>query len=167
MIAAAGSLTAAGLGTGLAGCDGQPSDPGTSTPAIDPLTPVLLGQQQLLSTYERALSAFPELAPALSDLQSQSTAHTDALIGAAPAAAAQVAATGSGSPPSGSSAATAEKPPTPAFTDAASALAALGRAVQSAAGALRAAALRAEGDLAALLGSCAASTACHARLLGL
>jgi len=49
--------------------------------------------------------------------------------------------------------------------DAATARVSLKAAVESAAAALRAAALLASGELAALLGSCAASTTCHARMI--
>ncbi len=126
---------------------------------MDPLAPVLIGQQELVASYEQTLSAFPELTAALSDLRAQTTAHTDALIEAAPAAAEQVAAaTGSAAPPQSGSPPRLPADPVTARSD-------LRRAVQAAASTLGAAALRADGDLAALLGSCAASTTCHLRLL--
>lgn len=165
LLAGGAALTAASVTVGLAGCEATSTDSSATTAApTEPLTPVLLGQQVLLATYERTLAAFPELSPALSDLQGQSVAHTAALLQAAPAAAAQVAAA-AGSTPSASASSSA--PPAAPPTDPTSAVADLARAVDTAAGSLRAAALRASGELAALLGSCAASTACHARLLGL
>lgn len=168
LIAAAATVSAAGLSTGLGGCEAGPGEPDRVAEAvIEPLTPLLIGQQQLLALYQRTLSAFPDLAVAGSDLQAQATAHTEALLAAAPAAAAQVAAAGSASDPSASSSAPSAQP-TPAPlppADAAMARVDLRQAVAAAAGSLRAAALRADGDLAALLGSCAASTTCHARLL--
>lgn len=169
LIAAAATVSAAGLSTGLGGCEAGPGEPDRVAEAvIEPLTPLLIGQQQLLALYQRTLSAFPDLAVAVSDLQAQAAAHTEALLAAAPAAAAQVAAAGSASDPSASSSAPSSAQPTPAPlppADAAMARVDLLQAVAAAAGSLRAAALRADGDLAALLGSCAASTACHARLL--
>lgn len=162
LVAAATTAAAAGLSTGLTGCEADPPDPGAQAEStIEPLTPVLAGQQHLLAFYERTFAAFPELAVALAELQAQTIAHTDALLAAAPAAAAQVAARGSPS----ASTSTQPVPAPPPAGDVASARLALGRVVDLAAGQLRAAALRADGDLAALLGSCAASTACHARLL--
>ncbi|MBA3368879.1 MAG: hypothetical protein H0T99_09490 [Geodermatophilaceae bacterium] len=161
LLAGAG-LAAVGLGTGLGGCEATSGQPATPTAAaVDPLTPVLIGQQELLATYERSITAFPDLTAAVSDLQAQSSAHTEALRAAAPAAAAQVSASASPSAPPSQS---GSSPGPPA--DLVTARSDLRRAVQAAAGTLRAAALRADGDLAALLGSCAASTACHVRLLG-
>lgn len=156
---------AAGLSSGMTGCDAGSLEPPSATQTTtEALTPVLLGQRQLLALYQQTLSAFPELTPTLSDLQEQSSAHTNALIVAAPAAAAQIAAS-SGAQSSASPATSPAQPvPTPA-ADAATALADLALAVGTAMGVLHAAALGAEGELAALLGSCAASTACHARLL--
>lgn len=148
------SVGAVGISTLLAGCDADPLAPRTPAPAaVEPLTPLLIAQQALVARYAETLSMFPELAPRLTDLQAQASAHTDALHAALPAAAAQArasdAVSGSSSP-----------------ADATAALAELRQAVDRAAGALRSAALRADGDLAALLGSCAASTACHLRVLG-
>lgn len=167
LLAGGAALTAATVTMGLAGCEATSNDGSATTAApTEPLTPVLLGQQVLLATYERTLAAFPELSPAVSDLQGQSVAHTGALLQAAPAAAAQVAAAAAGS--TATTAAPSSAPPASApATDSTSAVADLARAVDTAASSLRAAALRASGELAALLGSCAASTACHARLLGL
>jgi hypothetical protein len=161
--AAVTTAAAAGLGGGLSGCVPGPSAPPAQTqPQIDPLTPVLRLHQELVKRYQRVLEAFPELTGALTDLQAQTTAHTEALLAAAPVAAAQIAATGSGT----TSATVSSSIPTPAPpADAATALSNLKQAVDASAGALRTAALRANGELAALLGSCAASTTCHERLL--
>lgn len=157
------TAVAAGLSNGLGGCVPGPSapPPQTQTP-IAPLTPVLLLQQELRALYQRVLGAFPELAGALTDFQAQTTAHTEALLAAAPAAAEQIAAAGSGST-SGTTSPSVPAPPPPG--DVATALTELKQAVDEAAGSLHTAALRADGDLAALLGSCAASTTCHRRLL--
>lgn len=163
LLATAMTAAAAGLGSGLSGCEAGPavSPRQTQTPT-DPLTPVLLGQQQLQGLYQQVLSTFPELALTLTGLQAQTDAHTRALLAAAPVAAAQVASPGSGSTPrAGSSPVPEPLPP----GDAATAISDLRTAVDAAAGSLRSAALRANGDLAALLGSCAASTACHALML--
>lgn len=167
LVAAATTAAAAGLGTGLSGCQAGPAEPDPpADAAIDPLTPLLLGQQALVRSYQAALSAFPDLTTELSDLQAQTTAHTDALFAAAPAAAAQIPASGtSAGAPSGSPSTQPVPLPRPA-ADAVTAMADLAQAVAAAAGSLRTAALRADGDLAALLGSCAASTTCHAGLLG-
>ncbi len=166
LLAGGAAVTAAALSVGVTGCEAVATDT-TATPApIEALIPVLLGQQQLLATYAQTVSAFPDLGPALSDLQAQSAAHTDALLAAVPAAAAQVAAESS-SEPSGSAGPSSAPPVSPPPPDAVTAQADLARAVSAAADALRAAALGAAGELAALLGSCAASTACHSRLLGL
>lgn len=166
LLAAVTCAATAGLGTGLSGCEAGPTAPTspTATP-IDPLTPVLIGQQELLASYELMLAAFPELAVALSDLQAQTTAHTEALLEAAPAAAVQVAEAGSGSSSIPASTLPVRSPDPP--VDVGTAVSVLAGAVDRAAGDLRSAALRADGDLAALLGSCAASAACHARLLEL
>jgi len=175
LFVAATSAAAAGLNTGLSGCESDPARPAVSAETVnDPLTPVLTAQQTLLVGYERTLSAFPEFTVSLSDLQAQATAHTEALRKAAPAAAAQVADAPFGSDPSSglppglpSGSPSGQPVPSPAPpADPATALANLARLVDAALGSLRAAALRADGDLAALLGSCAASTACHSRLLG-
>ncbi|MBA3339762.1 MAG: hypothetical protein H0T54_08500 [Geodermatophilaceae bacterium] len=163
----AAAASAAGLSAGLSGCEAGPGPPHAAQATIEELTPVLLGQLKLLALYEQTLSSFPELTTTLSDLQAQSAAHTDALLDAAPGAAGQIAET-SGSRPSASTATLSAAPPQPSPTtavDAATALANVAQAVSSAVDVLQAAALRAVGDLAALLGSCAASTACHARLL--
>jgi len=163
LLAAGSAVAAAGLTTGVSGCEAAPVSPDPPTEAaIDPLTPVLIGQQALVQSYQVTLSAFPQLAVQLSDLQSQTTAHTNALSAAAPAAASQATAPDSGTdPPAASSSMQPVPPPVPA-----TAVSDLARVVDAAARRLRAAALRADGDLAALLGSCAASTACHGRLLG-
>lgn len=158
LFSVAATVTAAGVLTGLGGCEAEPSAPeSVAEPLLDPLTPVLLGQLALLDSYEQVMTAYAEFAATLSDLRDQAEAHTEALIAAAPVAAAQV---GVSETPSASPSEPAPPPPDPA-----SARSALSTAVDVAAGALSAAALRADGDLAALLGSCAASTACHARLL--
>lgn len=162
MLLAGASLGAVGLGPALGGCEATTGEPATpTTAAIDPLTPVLIGQQALLATYEQTITAFPDLTASVSDLQAQTSAHTEALRAAAPTAAEQVAASPSVSA-SPSHSGSSPGPPADVLT----ARSDLQRAVRAAAGTLRAAALRADGDLAALLGSCAASTACHDRLLG-
>jgi len=170
LFAVATTLSAAGLTTGVSGCEAEPADPTAPEGApIDPLTPVLIGQQELLLRYEQAISAAPELPFSLSDLQAQASAHTEALLAAAPAAAAQLDAAGSaaGRTPTSSDPSSTQPIPSPVPpADPARALSELIRAVDAAASSLAAAALRAGGELAALLGSCAASTACHARLLG-
>ncbi|MBA3277150.1 MAG: hypothetical protein H0U22_00185 [Geodermatophilaceae bacterium] len=161
VLLAGASLGAVGLGPALGACEATSGQPPTPTAAaIDPLTPVLIGQQELLATYKHTLAAFPDLTASVSDLQAQTSAHTEALRAAAPAAAGQVAAAS----PSTFPAQSGSGPDQPG--DVVTARSDLRRAVQVAAGTLRAAALRADGDLAALLGSCAASTACHVRLLG-
>jgi len=167
LLAAGSAVAAAGLTTGVSGCEAAPVSPDPPTEAaIDPLTPVLIGQQALVQSYQVTLSAFPQLAVQLSDLQSQTTAHTNALSAAAPAAASQATVPDSGTdPPAASSSMQPVPPPVPP-PDPATAVSDLARVVDAAARRLRAAALRADGDLAALLGSCAASTACHGRLLG-
>jgi len=149
---------------GLSGCvEGPPSESATQTQArIDPLTPVLLLQQELSGLYSLVLEAFPELIGTLSDFQSQSSAHTEALLAAAPVAAAQIAATSTAVP---STATPSSIPAAPPPADVATALTSVRQAVEASAGSLRAAAIRADGDLAALLGSCAASTVCHGRML--
>jgi len=163
LLASATTTAAAGLGTGLTGCEADPAEPDAQAEAaIEPLTPVLIAQQDLLASYEQTFDAFPELAVALAELRTQTAAHTEALVAAAPGAAAQVGAASSSLAPSS----TQPVPAPPPVTDVATARLALRRVVDAAAGRLGAAALRADGDLAALLGSCAASTACHARLLG-
>lgn len=167
--AAVRTAAVAGLSGGLSGCVAAPPAPPAQTQTqtrTDPLTPVLLGQQALRHLYQRVLDAFPELVVALTDLQAQTDAHTEALLAAAPAAAEQIAATAVGLPSASASGSASSSIPAPAPpTDVATALADLKLAVDSAAGSLRAAALAADGDLAALLGSCAASTACHRRVL--
>lgn len=163
LLASATTAAAAGLSSGLTGCEADPPASGAPEEAsIEALTPVLVGQHDLLDSYERAFTAFPELAVALAELPAQTSAHTEALLAAAPAAAAQATA----SLPASASASTSPVPPPQPASDVATARLALRRVVDTAAGRLGAAALRADGDLAALLGSCAASTACHARLLG-
>jgi len=163
--AAVTTAAAAGLGSGLSGCEAGPPEPPAQTQTRpDPLTPVLLGQRSLQDVYQRVLDAFPELIVALTDLQAQTEAHTEALFAAAPAAAAQIAATASGTPSASASTPSSSSAPVPPV-DAATALADLKLAVDTAAGSLRTAALEADGDLSALLGSCAASTTCHRQVL--
>lgn len=145
------------LGATLTGCESG-SDPSVEpTEAPDEaLTPVLIGQQELMDRYAQVFAAFPELSVQLSDLAAQTTAHTEALLAAAPTAAAQAA-----------TAAREEPKPSATLTgDATTAMVDLRSAVARAASSLRSVALRADGDLAALIGSCAASAACHVRLLG-
>ncbi len=167
LLAAATTATAAGLSTGLSGCEAKSVDPDQPAQAtMDALTAVLIEEQQLLKLYQQTMAAYPELATVVSDPKSQASAHVDALMQAAPVAAAQAAASSSTEERGGSRPTPTESAPPPAPpVDAASARLTLAQAVDAMAGSLRAAALRAEGDLAALLGSCAASTACHARLL--
>lgn len=166
--AAATTVTAAGLSATLGGCAAESLEPDQPAEAtIDALTPVLIEEQQLLALYEQTLAGFPDLVTALADLNAQALAHAVALRQAAPLAAAQAAARSageaSGSAPAPSS--TDPAPPSAPPVDAMTARMDLARAVDGLAGSLRTAALRSDGDLAALLGSCAASTACHARLL--
>lgn len=164
LAAAVTTAAAAGMSFGLSGCvEGAPEPPAQTQPQTDPLMPVLLLQQDLVDVYSMVLEAFPELTGTLTDFQAQSSAHTEALLAAAPVAAAQIAAieSATASAPASSSVPPAPVPP----ADAATALTSLKQAVDESAGSLRAAALRADGDLAALLGSCAASTICHGRML--
>lgn len=151
------AVVGSSLGSVLTGCESE-SDPSvepTDAP-VEELTAILIGQQELSAQYAQIIASFPELTTQLSDLAAQSTAHTDALVAAAPAAAAQAAATATEEP----------KPSATMPGDTGTALVDLRSAVARAASALRSAALRADGDLAALIGSCAASAACHVRLLG-
>ncbi len=169
LLAAATTVTAAGLSTGLSGCEADSVDPDQPAQAtVETLTPLLIEELQLLALYQQTMAAYPELAAVLADPKAQASAHADALMQAAPVAAAQAAPASSAEEPAGSTpapSATESAPPPAPPVDAASARVNLAQAVDAMSGSLRAAALRAEGDLAALLGSCAASTACHARLL--
>jgi hypothetical protein len=158
--AAAGAALAgaAGLGSaGLAGCTLGGSGGPRPSPSPDPLRPVLTGTEALIDLYAATVAAQPALADRLNPLLAEHRAHADALRAAMGLAT-----------PSGSAS------PTPASTpsgvrvpdDAAAALAAVAGAERTAQASAVKDCLASRPEHAGLLGSIAASRACHLEVLG-
>lgn len=155
--AALRALVAAGV-LAVTACDGSPSAPPTgsdgpgptTTPAgPDPLLADIADTGQLLSVYDRVLSAYPTLATRLRPLRANHAAHLAALQTAAGVTATATPTTG-----------TAATPKTPA-----AALAQLRAAEGAAVAARTRSAVRSSGGRAALLASIAAACATHQAVL--
>jgi hypothetical protein len=150
---AGAALTGVAL-AGTAGCTGGPAKPQAS-PTPDPLAPVLAGTEALIGSYAATIDAQPTLADRLAPVLSEHRAHAAALRAAM------------GTPaPSGSASGEAE--PTPSGTipdDPAAALAALVGAERTAQASAVQDCLSSSPEHAGLLGSIAASRACHLEVL--
>jgi hypothetical protein len=141
---------------GLTGCTGGGSGrPKTST-GPDPLTPVLAGTEALIDLYTATVVGQPSLADRLNPLLSEHRAHAAALRAAM------------GVPtPSGSASPTTRSPTgIEVPQDPAAALAAVAGAERTAQAAAVRDCLASKPQQATLLGSIAASRACHLELLG-
>lgn len=163
----------AGLSLGsLAACS-EPATPDAPTPPADPLLPIVVGQRRLVELYDSAAQRAPALGARLAPLAAQAAAHQDALEAALPAtvaladdlAAEESTEAGPTVTQSPQTPDPSSELPTAPPADPPTVLAELRLAVSVTRVRLRAAALTAQGDLAALLGSVAAATACHERLL--
>jgi hypothetical protein len=150
---------AAGLaGTaGLAGCTGGAGNPAPS-PSPDPLAPVLTGTEALIDLYAAISAAQPSLAARLDPLLAEHRAHAVALRAAMGLATAPPPAS-AGAPTTGTSGATVPAEP-------AAALAAVVGAETTARAAAVKDCLASRPEHAGLLGSIAASRACHLEVLG-
>ena len=150
---------AAGLGSaGLAGCTLGGSGRPQPSPSPDPLAPVLTGTQALVDLYTATVAAQPSLADRLNPLLAEHRAHVDALR-----AAMGLATQSSGSPsPTGAPTPSAGQVP----ANAAAALAAVAGAERTAQAAAVKDCLASRPEHAGLLGSIAASRACHLEVLG-
>ncbi|GAA5181835.1 hypothetical protein GCM10023322_17410 [Rugosimonospora acidiphila] len=146
--------------TGAAGCgvfgDGDRSEL-TSSPKPDPLAPMMAGTLALIGVYTATIAAQPTLANRLNPLLAEHRAHVDALRAAAGGPSSGPS-TGPSSVPSGTG------PSVPANPT--EALAAVHTAEQSARDTAVRDCLAAQPRYAALLGSIAASRACHLEVLG-
>lgn len=163
----------AGVSLGaLAGCS-EPATPDAPVPPADPLLPIVVGHRRLVELYDSSARQAPGLGARLAPLAAQATAHRDALEAALPATVARAddlaaeESTGAGPTATESPASSdpSSRSPTSSAADPPAVLAELRLAVSVTRVRLRAAALAAKGDLAALFGSVAAATACHERLL--
>lgn len=171
-----GVLAGATLGA-LAGCS-EPTMTEEPPEPVDPLLQLVLGHRSLVERYDGSARQAPSLGARLAPLAAQVTAHRDALEAALPATVARVddlvtpESTGYGPTATGPTATESTGTPDPSNqsppaspADPAAVLAELRLAVSVTVVRVRAAAQSAEGDLAALLGSVAAATACHERVL--
>jgi hypothetical protein len=150
---------AAGLGSaGLVGCTLGGSGRPKPSPSPDPLAPVLTGTEALADLYAATVAAQPTLADRLDPLLAEHRAHVDALRVAMGLAT-----------PSGS-ASPARATPTPRGgqvpDDPAAALAAILGAERTAQASAVKDCLASRPEHAGLLGSIAASRACHLEVLG-
>jgi len=149
-------LAAAGL-AGTAGCTDGSGKPAPS-PSPDPLAPVLSGTEALIDLYAATSAAQPSLAARLDPLLAEHRAHAAALRTAMGLASA-----------SASASAEAPSPGTSGVTvpdDPAAALAAVVGAERAAQVAAVKDCLASRPEHAGLLGSIAASRACHLEVLG-
>jgi hypothetical protein len=150
---AAAALLAGGAGAGLAGCTwGGSSGPGPS-PSPDPLAGVLTGTEALIDLYAATVAAQPSHADRLNPLLAEHRAHAAALREAmglsAPSGSAHASATASTAVPE----------------DPGAALAAVVGAERTAQAAVVKDCLAGRPEHASLLGSIAASRACHLEVL--
>jgi hypothetical protein len=139
---------------GLAGCDLLGGEPAPA-PSPDPLAPLLAGTVELISRYDAALAAHPELSSRLMPVRETHVAHAAEL-----ARVTGVATPATTGPMSGGS---SSSPADPA--DARGTLAALRAAEQVGRRAAGDACLAAPAERATLLGSIAAARASHAEAL--
>jgi hypothetical protein len=144
------------------------------TPIVDPdrgrLAGALSAEAALLASYDATVGAHPALTPALAAIHADHTAHQSAL--AAELSRREVAQRSAGRPKSPQPAVGSPPPgsmpaPPPVPADVPAAVRALVAAETTAAGARGTEAVAAAADLAALLGSVAASEAAHAAVLAL
>ena len=158
MVAGTALAGAAGLGSaGLAGCTLGRSGRPQPSPTPDPLAPVLSGTQALVDLYAATVAAQPTLAARLDPLLAEHRAHVDALRTAMGLAT-----------PSGSASATSASPTASGVQvpdDPAAALAAVAGAERTAQAAAVKDCLASRPEHAGLLGSIAASRACHLEVL--
>jgi hypothetical protein len=150
---------AAGLAAtaGLAGCTANSGKPAPS-PSPDPLAPVLSDTEALIDLYAATSAAQPSLAAQLDPLLAEHRAHAAALRSAMGLASAPASAS-AGSPSPGTSGVTVPDDPAAAR----SAVVGAERAAQVAA---VKDCLASHPEHASLLGSIAASRACHLEVLG-
>lgn len=150
---------AGGLGSaGLAGCTLDRSGGPAASPSPDPLAPVLTGTESLVDLYAATVAAQPTLADRLNPLLAEHRAHADALRVAMGLAT-----------PSGSASAARATPSRSGVQvpdDAAAALAAVVGAERAAQASAVKDCLASRPEHAGLLGSIAASRACHLEVLG-
>jgi len=154
VLAGAAALTGT---AGLAGCTDGSGKPAPS-PSPDPLAPVLSGTEALIDLYAATSAAQPSLAARLDPLLAEHRAHAAALRTAMGLASA-----------SASASAEAPSPGTSGVTvpdDPAAALAAVVGAERAAQVAAVKDCLASRPEHAGLLGSIAASRACHLEVLG-
>jgi hypothetical protein len=149
-------LAAAGL-AGTAGCTHGSGKPAPS-PSPDPLAPVLSGTEALIDLYAATSAVQPSLAAKLDPLLAEHRAHAVALRTAMGLASASASASG-GAPSLGTSGVTVPDDPAAALT----AVVGAERAAQVAA---VKDCLASRPEHAGLLGSIAASRACHLEVLG-
>ena len=160
MASAAVLAGAAGLGSaGLTGCTLSGSGRPGPSPSPDPLAPVLTGTEALVDLYAATVAAQPALADQLNPLLAEHRAHVDALRVAMGLASQSP---GSASP--------ARATPTPSGVqvpdDPAAALAAVAGVERTAQASAVKDCLASRPEHAGLLGSIAASRACHLEVLG-
>jgi hypothetical protein len=150
---------AAGLSgaAALAGCTGGPANPAPS-PSPDPLAPVLSGTEALIDLYAATSAAQPSLAGRLDPLLAEHRAHAAALRTAMGLTTASASAS-AGAPSAGTSGVTVPADPAAALS------AVLGAERAAQASAVRDC-LASRPEHAGLLGSIAASRACHLEVLG-
>ena len=151
VLAAAGGVGVAGV---LSGCSlFTPEEPALPP---DPLEPLLASAHQLITRYQEAISAHPDLAPRLQPIQQAHEAHAEALqqlIGRSP------------SPPGTGEAGSPPAPSPAADPDDAAVLASLAELERAAAHQARLACLAAPAERTGLLGSITAARATHAEVL--
>lgn len=163
----------AGVSLGALVACSEPASSDATAPPADPLLPIVVGHRRLVELYDSAAQQAPSLGARLTPLAAQATAHRDALEAALPATVARAddlaAEESTGAGPTVTQSPERPDPsselPTAPPADPPTVLAELRLAVSVTRVRLRAAALTAQGDLAALFGSVAAATACHERLL--
>ena len=158
MASAAVLAGAAGLGSaGLTGCTLSGSGRPGPSPSPDPLAPVLTGTEALVDLYAATVAAQPALADQLNPLLAEHRAHVDALR------VAMGLATPSGSASPARATATPSGVQVP--DDPAAALAAVVGAERTAQASAVKDCLASRPEHAGLLGSIAASRACHLEVL--
>lgn len=153
--AGAAAIASAAAGLAVTGCDLLSGDPPPPAPP-DPLAPLLAGTAELISRYDAALAAHPDLAPRLDPIRAAHQAHLTEL-------AALIGTPAPGTPAPGGGTATSSPDGEPA--DARGTLTALRTAEAGGRQAAVTACLAAPADRTALLGSMAAARASHTEAL--
>jgi hypothetical protein len=163
-----GAVAALAGAAGLTGCTWGGSGKPKPSPSPDPLAPVLTGTEALVDLYAATVAARPTLADRLSPLLAEHRAHAVALRAAMGLPTPSTSGSGTAAPGDPASRGPASGPASAVTVpdDPAAALAAVAGAERTAQVSAVKDCLASKPEHASLLGSIAASRACHLEVLG-